>query len=106
VFLPIVFVEGIAGQLFRDQALTVTYSLLASLVVAVTMIPMLAAIGRDRAVDAAAGADQAAATAAPRMTLGWFSRGYDRFLKGALRLRWATLAIAFSLFFVSLASLR
>ena len=32
VFLPIVFVEGVAGQLFRDQALTVTYSLVASLV--------------------------------------------------------------------------
>jgi len=53
VFLPIVFVEGIAGQLFKDQALTVTYSLLASLVVAVTMIPMLAAIGRERTIDVA-----------------------------------------------------
>ena len=45
VFLPIVFVEGIAGQLFRDQALTVTVSLLASLVVAVSLIPMLSAAG-------------------------------------------------------------
>ncbi|MEE9293196.1 MAG: efflux RND transporter permease subunit [Acidobacteriota bacterium] len=42
VFIPIVFVEGIAGQLFGDQALTVTYSLLISLVVALTVIPMLA----------------------------------------------------------------
>lgn len=33
VFFPIVFVEGIAGQLFRDLALTVTFSLLASLLV-------------------------------------------------------------------------
>ncbi|MEE2658591.1 MAG: efflux RND transporter permease subunit [Candidatus Latescibacterota bacterium] len=44
VFLPIVFVEGIAGQLFRDQALTVTYSLLASLVVALMLIPMLSSL--------------------------------------------------------------
>jgi HAE1 family hydrophobic/amphiphilic exporter-1 len=44
VFFPLVFVKGIAGQLFRDQALTVTFALLASLVVAVTLIPMLAAI--------------------------------------------------------------
>jgi HAE1 family hydrophobic/amphiphilic exporter-1 len=44
VFLPIVFVEGIAGQLFRDQALTVTYSLLASLIVALMLIPMLASL--------------------------------------------------------------
>ena len=44
VFLPIVFVEGVAGQLFRDQALTVTYSLVASLVVALMLIPMLSSL--------------------------------------------------------------
>lgn len=44
VFLPLVFVEGIAGQLFRDQALTVTFALLVSLLVAVTLIPMLASL--------------------------------------------------------------
>ncbi len=42
VFLPIVFVEGVAAQFFSDQALTVTYSLIISLVVALTVIPMLA----------------------------------------------------------------
>ena len=46
VFFPLVFVEGIAGQLFRDQALTVTFSLLASLLVAITLIPMLASFGK------------------------------------------------------------
>lgn len=44
VFFPLVFVKGIAGQLFRDQALTVTFSLLASLLVAVTLIPMMASL--------------------------------------------------------------
>ena len=43
VFLPIIFVEGVAGQVFRDQALTVTFSLLVSLLVALTLIPMIAA---------------------------------------------------------------
>jgi hydrophobic/amphiphilic exporter-1 (mainly G- bacteria), HAE1 family len=43
VFFPLVFVEGIAGQLFADQALTVTFALAASLLVALTLIPMLAA---------------------------------------------------------------
>lgn len=48
VFFPLVFVHGIAGQLFRDQALTVTFSLLASLVVAITLIPMLSSLpGRE-----------------------------------------------------------
>jgi HAE1 family hydrophobic/amphiphilic exporter-1 len=51
VFFPMVFVSGIAGQLFKDQALTVTYSLLLSLVVALTLVPMLAA-GRERAATA------------------------------------------------------
>jgi HAE1 family hydrophobic/amphiphilic exporter-1 len=41
VFVPIVFVEGVAGQLFGDQALTVTFSLSVSLIVALTLIPML-----------------------------------------------------------------
>ncbi len=44
VFLPLVFVEGVAGQLFKDQALTITYSLLASLVIALTVLPMLMAV--------------------------------------------------------------
>lgn len=51
VFFPLVFVDGIAGQLFRDQALTVTFSLIASLVVAVTLIPMMSSLsGRKKAI--------------------------------------------------------
>ncbi len=45
VFLPIVFVEGVAGQLFRDQALTVSISILASLAFSLALIPVLAARG-------------------------------------------------------------
>ncbi|MEO6155853.1 MAG: efflux RND transporter permease subunit [Thermomonas sp.] len=44
VFLPLVFVQGIAGQLFRDQALTVAIAIAVSLVVAMTLIPMLSAL--------------------------------------------------------------
>jgi len=44
VFLPLVFVEGIAGQLFRDQALTVAIAIAVSLVVSMTLIPMLSAL--------------------------------------------------------------
>jgi HAE1 family hydrophobic/amphiphilic exporter-1 len=43
VFLPVVFLEGVAAQLFRDMALTVSFSLIASLAIALTLIPMLAA---------------------------------------------------------------
>lgn len=43
VFAPIVFTEGITRQLFVDMGLTIAYSLLASLVVALTLVPMMAA---------------------------------------------------------------
>src|SRR5207245_10320522 len=55
VFLPLVFVEGLAGQLIRDQALTISLSLLASLGVALTIVPILSA-GRARAAGGAGGA--------------------------------------------------
>jgi hydrophobic/amphiphilic exporter-1 (mainly G- bacteria), HAE1 family len=45
VFLPIIFVEGVAGQLFGDQAWTVSFALVSALVVSLTLIPMLAARG-------------------------------------------------------------
>ncbi|MDF3126298.1 efflux RND transporter permease subunit [Rheinheimera sp. 1928-s] len=57
VFFPLVFVEGVAGQLFKDQALTVTYALLASLLVALTLIPAMAA--RERTGSASASATAA-----------------------------------------------
>ncbi len=41
VFLPIVYVSGIAGELFKTMGLTITFSLLMSLLVALTLIPML-----------------------------------------------------------------
>ncbi|MEM7480796.1 MAG: efflux RND transporter permease subunit [Acidobacteriota bacterium] len=53
VFVPIVFVEGVAGQLFGDQALTVTFSLIVSLAVALTILPM--AVSRSLGNEAEAG---------------------------------------------------
>lgn len=41
VFLPIVFVEGVTRELFTDMALTIGYSLLASLFVAITLVPAM-----------------------------------------------------------------
>jgi len=120
VFLPIVFVAGVAGQLFKDQALTVTISLLASLLVAVTVIPMLSALGaqlvRSREGDirladseepgSASALDPAVAGTAPVMTLGWFSAGYDQLVRGAIAQRWVTLAVAFIIFLMAMFGLR
>jgi HAE1 family hydrophobic/amphiphilic exporter-1 len=41
VFVPVLFVPNITGQLFKDMVLTITYSLVVSLIVAVTIVPMM-----------------------------------------------------------------
>ena len=121
VFLPIVFVEGVAGQLFRDQALTVTYSLVASLVVALMLIPMLSSLSLERmiaeseAIGPKRGVRGSALLIGLLRTLGrgvgcvfstllfplyWlfdlvfnaFNRAYPLFLSWALRRRWLVLA--------------
>ncbi len=53
VFLPVVFLEGVAAQLFRDQALTVSFSLLAALAVSLTLIPMMVAASSPRTTGSA-----------------------------------------------------
>lgn len=109
VFLPIVFVEGVAGQLFKDQALTVTISLLASLAVAITLIPMLSALGArlgDSGPEAAAAAPPRAPAAAAPATLGRLSAAYGRALSVALRRRVLTVAVAFGLLGASLWAMR
>ncbi|HEX7029776.1 MAG TPA: efflux RND transporter permease subunit [Gammaproteobacteria bacterium] len=56
VFFPLVFVQGVAGQLFSDQSLTVTFALIFSLFVALTLIPMLSAMQMRKRGDAPSGA--------------------------------------------------
>ncbi len=48
VFLPMIFVTGIAGQLFKEVAITVTYSLMASLYVSLALIPLFVTIGKNK----------------------------------------------------------
>jgi HAE1 family hydrophobic/amphiphilic exporter-1 len=64
VFFPMVFISGVAGQLFRDQALTVTFALIFSLIVALTLIPMLASLGARSRYDDGGDGEPA----------GWFTR--------------------------------
>ncbi len=57
VFAPIVFVEGVAGQVFGDLSLTVVFSLVTSLIVALFLVPMLASRGFLAAADDLASTD-------------------------------------------------
>jgi hydrophobic/amphiphilic exporter-1 (mainly G- bacteria), HAE1 family len=106
VFLPIVFVEGVAGQLFRDQALTVTFSLLASLLVAVTLIPMLSAAGSSSARPQSGQERKPADSVDDIQTLGWFSRLYGVLLGKAMAIPAVTLLLGFALFFGSIYATR
>jgi HAE1 family hydrophobic/amphiphilic exporter-1 len=108
VFLPIVFVEGIAGQLFRDQAVTVSVGQFAALAVALTTIPMLAALGaRVRKIDVAGVStdkmDQEDSHSV--LSLGRFSRVYDSFVRRAIARKKTTVAIACGLFAAALATI-
>lgn len=108
VFFPLVFVEGIAGQLFRDQALTVTFALLASLVVALTLIPTMAA--REGKAKAAALAPASEPDTAPQIRRWyywptWPLRMLGRALRGLMLLLVAALTLVFRLISRTLALL-
>ncbi|MCC5876622.1 MAG: efflux RND transporter permease subunit [Candidatus Sumerlaeia bacterium] len=96
VFLPIIYVQGIAGLFFKEQALTVTYSLLASLFVALLLIPMLAAYflkgggKRDH---------RESSLTVPTGVYPWI-------LRRALRLRWIVLLVAAGALYMSYLVLR
>lgn len=89
VFLPIVFTEGIARQLFVDMGLTIAYSLLASLIVALTLVPMMSA-GLLRKTD----------QKESRFFIH-LKNIYEKLLRGALRVKPLVLVGALVLFVVS-----
>ncbi len=109
VFLPIVFVEGIAGQLFRDQAVTVSIGQFAALAVGLTVIPMTAALGaRVRKIDVAGVSTDTMEDDEDvdgTLSLGRFSRVYDRFVRNAIARRRTTVAVAVLLFAASVAAI-
>lgn len=76
VFLPIVFTEGITRQLFVDMGLTIAFSLFASLVVALTVVPAMAS-------KVLTGTEMKKETKAFKAVIN----GYGKFLAGALKFK-------------------
>jgi HAE1 family hydrophobic/amphiphilic exporter-1 len=92
VFAPVVFLAGFAGIFFAEMAMVVVFALLCSLVVAVTLVPTLAA----RLLDRPVGAGGPLRRLAARVD-GWITAledGYTRLLRGVLRHGWLTVAAA------------
>ena len=109
VFLPISFVDGVAGQIFGDLALAVVFSLLASLVVALLFVPMLAA--RDLSIgagDRGRLSEVRAHARFPRATAAWEAGWQGTVPSRLLRLPLTLLRVAWGLFFdlESIGSLR
>lgn len=103
VFLPMVFTEGMVAKMFRDMSLTVTFALVASLVVAITVVPMLSSrlLRMNR---------QKKKTALSFIPDGWekvlnkIDAGYKWVLKGVLHHRIRTGIIVLIIFVGSLLS--
>jgi heavy metal efflux system protein len=94
VYLPIFFLEGLEGRMFRPMAITVCSALVGALVFALTLIPAAASVHFSGPMK--------------EHTEGWFHRlrdGYVRTLTGAIRHRMATVAAALLLVVVSVGSL-
>jgi HAE1 family hydrophobic/amphiphilic exporter-1 len=94
VFLPIIFLTGIAGSFFRPFALTVVVALLASLVVAVTVVPLLAS--RLLPAVKAEGVER-------RLRWNWTQRVYVPVIQWATSHRLITLGAALAFFIASMA---
>ncbi|GAA1704790.1 efflux RND transporter permease subunit [Microbacterium sediminicola] len=94
VFLPIAFVGDVTGELFRPFALTVTIAMLASLFVALTIVPVLAywflKPGKPVLDDAGREIDPED----PEAPLSALQRGYVPILRWTLKHSWATLGLA------------
>ncbi len=76
VFLPIVFTEGITRQLFVDMGLTIAYSLLASLIIALTVVPAMSSKMLVKMKEQK-----------ESKFFGAMAKGYEKLLSGALRMK-------------------
>ena len=99
VFLPIALVSGLVGELFRPFAFTVAIALLASLLVSLTIVPVLAywflrmpkRLAKAKELDPEGFEDNQREVEEEREKRGWLQRGYIPILNGTKNHPWLTL---------------
>ncbi len=91
VFAPLFTLQGVAGKLFQPMAVAIVLAMIASVIVALVVVPALASFSFRRAVRA---------RKSPLLQL--FEWAYRRALRGALRLRWMVALLAVALFVVAI----
>lgn len=92
VFIPILFIPGIAREIFRDLSYSIIYSNIAALLVSLTLIPMLASRFLSNKIN----------ITAEGKIFGAVKNNYMKLIKWALKNRLKTVAISIILFVVSL----
>jgi cobalt-zinc-cadmium resistance protein CzcA len=80
VYLPVLFLEGVEGKLFRPMALTVIFALIGSMALSLTLMPVLASLLLPRRMKET-----------DNLLVRWLKRAYRPVLALALRYRWAVL---------------
>lgn len=93
VFLPIVFTEGITRQLFVDMGLTIAYSLLASLIIAMTVVPAMASKVLTKTKSAQDG-----------KFFAGFNNAYAKLLELSLKAKSLVIILALALLVISIAA--
>ena len=89
VFLPIVFTQGMSRQLFQDMGLTIAYSLIASLIVALTLVPSMSSLVLKNSVEK------------EHKIFDKFVDVYEKLLKVSLKYKFIVLATSFILLILS-----
>ena len=95
VFLPLAFVSGSVGEMFRPFALAITFSLLASLLVSITVVPALASTFFKNGIKINSNVNE-------ENKLGGMSKGYKRVLGWSLNHKWLVLIISIVILIVSI----
>lgn len=102
VFIPIIFLEGMTGRVFKEMGLTITFSLMSSMIISVTFIPMMAS--RILNIHKPSGEKRFGA----RISNAWerfygrVRHGYERMLKASVRRKGVTILTSMILLAVSL----
>ncbi|PTI23819.1 multidrug transporter [Staphylococcus warneri] len=84
VFLPLAFVSGSVGEMFRPFALAITFSLLASLLVSITVVPALGSTLFRKGIQ----------TKPEKQAQGVISSGYKKLLYWSLNHKWIVIIIS------------
>jgi hydrophobe/amphiphile efflux-1 (HAE1) family protein len=100
---PFLLITGMAALVFRELILTISFAVIASLAVALTLVPMLAAqFGKVRF---RSGLDRSRAYRAFDGLIGWLVARYRRLLSGVIKWRWPVIAGSIALFVASVMSM-